>query len=553
MNKKIYRYSFTTIIAGVLAVLALFSAAPCSAEKPIKGKFKSSLTGYTLIAIADNGKSTSKAITGTSFSINPPGNKVALALVDSASQYYGPVVVPKCTQKGVNTKCKTDRVYTGIKAGANLGTITVRNNFGLASIKKFSDYKKAIVSSRSVAATAGKPSGAGSLGQPSDSDQGISAKRREKIKADPTNPDADGDGVPTAYDVDDDNDGIIDNYDDQDGSGGTPPSSSFVLFSNLKLDIDQSLNLNASGSLPQSAIDAALQNAQTLAIAVAGSPSDTVELNCGALSYCSIDGTGTPVEGNSPFPGTTADHATYDSDNDGYGTITRGSTGDFQLRTRATSTEIAAGDVLSEIVTSGGTATEIPGMLNFVFNSTPAVKSITASAGGTTLTPETVDYSVTGTRKGSRQNCFQAPATGDVTLAITAWRPQRPGNSAAGEGTFVDIGNSLLTIDIPNGACASPNGSCAAQGPGNCSSGSYSTADTSLTVGANGIEDNRGDVDSSTSNTLTFSINLGTCLSSAAGGAVSWTAGQTLFLDLQARSQDGDNAAQKFCVTRAAS
>ena len=48
-------------------------------------------------------------------------------------------------------------------------------------------------------------------------------------------------------------------------------------------------------------------------------------------------------------------------------------------------------------------------------------------------------------------------------------------------------------------------------------------------------------------NTLTFSINLTRCLAAA---AITWSSGQTLQVDIQARSSFGDNAAQKVSFRR---
>jgi hypothetical protein len=355
--------------------------------------------------------------------------------------------------------------------------------------------------------------------------------------------DADKDGLVDALDIDDNGNGVIDNYD----SASTAPATgdSFRVFSNLKLDLDQSLNLHATGSLPSASIDTALQNVQTLAIEVAGSTGETTELDCGSLSYCSSGGTG--QTNNQPFPGTAG--GTFDTDSDGFGTITKGGTGDFQLQTKATSAAIGAGDTLIERVTAAdGTERQIPGVLNFVFNSTPALKTISVNGGA----EQTIDYTATP-RLGSRQNCIQVPSTGDVALTITGWRPQRPGVSAAGEGAFVDIGKSLVTIDIPNApvAIGAPGGGT--NGPGNCVGSAYTvTSDPNLTITGNGLQDGKSDIDAVSSNTYTFTIDVSACMNNAPSGAVPWPDNTELFLDLQFRSKDGDNAAQKFCLTRPA-
>jgi hypothetical protein len=136
-------------------------------------------------------------------------------------------------------------------------------------------------------------------------------------------------------------------------------------------------------------------------------------------------------------------------------------------------------------------------------------------------------------------------------LNITGWRPQRPGVSAAGEAAFVDIGKSLITIDIPNGPVQ--GGAPGGNGPGNCAGSAYSvTSDTNLTITGEGLQDSKADIDAVNTNTYNFTIDLSACLNNAPGGAINWPANSELYVDLQFRSKDGDNAAQKFCVARAA-
>ena len=86
-------------------------------------------------------------------------------------------------------------------------------------------------------------------------------------------------------------------------------------------------------------------------------------------------------------------------------------------------------------------------MLGFTFNTTPAGN----------------------TAPGTENNWFTAPATGDVSVTLTTWHAQRPGIPAAGEGTYVDIGNSIITVDIPNAPCSTgTSGGCSGNGPENC-------------------------------------------------------------------------------------
>ena len=60
------------------------------------------------------------------------------------------------------------------------------------------------------------------------------------------------------------------------------------------------------------------------------------------------------------------------------------------------------------------------------------------------------------------------------------------------------------------------------------------------------------DAAANAANTFSFNVNLETCLTDTQSGTpFTWNAGETVFLDLQMLDDQGDNAAQKFCITRA--
>lgn len=503
-----------------------------SAERPIKGTFKRMpAAGSILLAVAETGESTSTEISKKRFKISPPSRQARLYILKDG-RVTGQLVVARCKQGRdaralrCNSKSKLS-VFTLFKAGKNIGALVPS---GAAYVGKTKSLA-AVVRSVKTEAINFVPIGLGSNGLVS----GSNSARLRSVDAFADSPgDRDGDGLVDAVDVDDDGDGIIDNYDE---SSGVPVASSFKIFSNLKLSMQDSLNLHATG-LTTTAIDSALRSNQTLAIQVVGSDDETTELDCSTLSYCSAGGTGgIPPNGSEDFPG--APGGTYDPDGDGLGTITRGGTGDFQLKTGAGLSDIQGGDTLLQKVTAAdGSQREVPGTLNFVFMSSPAIQSIGINSDA----PQTIDYS-SPTRLGAMNNCIQAPASGNVSLTITGWRPQRLGVPEAGEGTYIDIGRSKITIDIPNAPSVPP--SMGGSGPGNCSSIHYSESDANLELGSNGLQDIKGDVDAASDNTYTFTVDITGCL-----GGMSWNSGEMLQVDLQFRSQDGDNAAQKFCVIR---
>lgn len=519
-----------------ISVVCLIDQATAQ-QRPISGEFQRRLpSGSTLLAVGSNGRAATAVVTGKKFRVAPPTASARLYVLND-NKIAAQIVLSRCKKKrgtqAINTKsCNSQEVFTSFKAGKKLGAVA---KIGSAYVLRSASLGNVIPSDK-ASSTRFVPIGVATLGL-----GGVATTQGAFSALAESGSDADKDGLVDALDIDDNGNGIIDNYDP---SSPAPSSSdSFRVFSNLKLDLAQSLNLHATGALTSAAIDAALQSVQTLAIQVAGNTSETTELDCGSLSYCSAGGTG--QSNNQPFPGSAG--GAFDSDSDGLGTITRGSTGDFQLQTKATSSAIGAGDTMIQRVTAtDGSARQIPGVLNFVFNSTPALKTISVNGD-----PEqTINYATTP-RLGSRQNCIQAPASGDVTLAITGWRPQRPGVAAAGEGQFVDIGKSLITIDIPNAPVPVGSSSPGASGPGNCVSTAYSVpSDANLTVTTNGLQDAKADTEAVSSNTYSFTVNISSCLNSAPSGSISWPANTELYIDLQFRSRDGDNAAQKFCVVR---
>lgn len=523
-------------LAISLLLLLSFQTNLEAQTKPITLKFKTVPTGR-LVVVGQNASTKSTSQIKKLTTLTTPDKLNRIYLLGSNGKVSAAITSPSCSQNKSTGKLTCTYKNTAnvlFKAGCKLNSLKAQDGAYTAVFTKLSDYKACVNTSVRVASNGkGVPIGIKSFG----SLASIGTTSVVKIKADALDPD--GDGLIGNLDNDDDNDGKLDNYD---SSSGSPVSGStaFKVFSNLKLDIDQSLNQHSTG-ISTARIDAALAAVQTLAIQVAGTGTATTELDCGSLRYCSSGGTGSVANGSQPFPGTAG--GTLDSDADGFGTVTRGSTGDFQLKTGASSTTIGAGDAYIERVTdSSGAETEVTGMLNFVFTGTPALQSVTVNGGAA----QTVSYS-SSPILGSRNNCIAVPASGNVSVALTGWRPQRFDST----GALIDIGNSLITVDIPNGP--SSGGGSGSTGPGNCVSSSYSTSDTSLSVTTNGLQDSKADQTTSVSNTYSFTIDLTACLAATPSGAITWAAGETLFTDLQFRSLDGDNAAQKFCFTRATS
>ncbi len=353
--------------------------------------------------------------------------------------------------------------------------------------------------------------------------------------------DQDLDGLIDILDIDADNDGIIKNFDSEPGSD----LPGFRVFSNLKVGIENSLNVSALGREPtKEEVDQLTANT-TLAIEVKAASGEESELDCNGLSYCSAGGTGTVLNTSDAFPGSPG--GVFDSDSDGNGTIVAGSTGDFQLATNLTSfDQLNAGDAYVQTVASSGSASlrTFISSLQFAYRSTPAMKSLTMDPDGDAV-KTTFSYPVAQGSSGTPGNCIPVflDTDGDVVLEIEAWRPQRKGIAVLGEADFVDLGNSVVSIDLPNAPSAGAGAPSA--GPGLCPVDTLSTSDGNLSAAGDGLQDSFGDQDANPANLVSFRVNITDCLASA--GQV-FAAGETLKVDLQFRNSVGDNAAQAFCI-----
>jgi hypothetical protein len=498
-----------TALLAASALLVTAGSAEARPE-PIEGKLPKG--GFTVVALSGSGKARAVEARGKSFKIVPPANTVSLHLRGADGVYAGPVVVGK---KGSGS------AIVGVKAGARLGLLQVLKGYARPKRKL---AKRFVDPSRKARARKGVPIGAGVFGRVKSKSKGVSGPGR----------DHDGDGIPGAFDVDDDGDLVLDNFERNpsaklfEAAPVLRSASEFRVFSNLKLDLERSLNANAS-AVTDVQIDQVLQRTQTLAVQVASG--DEVELDCGGLGYCSTGGTGRALERGRPFPDD------FDSDSDGFGLLSVGRTGDFQLMTGARASEIGSGDAYVERIANGSRRTELPGVLNYAFSTTPAL--VSWSAGGAS---GTVSYPAAAGSPGTAGSPIVVGGRGDALVTLTFWRPQRKPIPSSGEGSdWIDIGLLRYTADVPN----APGGG--GSGPGNCAASTYTTSDPNLSVSADGVLDSATDQPASTTNTLTFSVDLEQCLAAA---GQTWSTGQTLQVDIQARSEFGDNAAQKISFVR---
>ena len=515
-------------IARLAVVLCLVLATDASAGSTITGKLNK--RGYTVVALAKDGTAISAKATTGAFKVKAPGGTVTLQLRAPDGRYAGPVVVGK----------KHGKVVLGIRRGAKLGALVVKPGYATPKRKLAARFVNP-----KVVATA---KGGGPIGSKTFGLVPGSHLRQAPGPVSPTAPgsegvpgptsgggDTDSDGVPNALDVDSNGNGVLDNVDPE---APTPPG--FGVFSQMFLTIDQTVNADAAAVTPDQ-IDAAMKSKLRL---VFTSIADNTELDCGGLPYCSAGGTGTRISGPDGPGGTVDPFPTCcDTDGNGFGTISGSTTGptgaEFHLAPNASSSEIGSGDTMIERVTSDAGTKEIPGALNFVFNTIPALKEW---ASGTATTPTPVSYPVAANGPGTQSNPLPITkdAGGNYTLTMTFWRPQRRAIGGAGEGsTTVDIGGLSYDVNIPNaGGPAPPSPGSPPVSP-QCGPASLSTSDPHLSVSSEGngqigrLSDNAPDAPSDPANVITFTVNLTKCL---ADKGTTIAAGQTFNMDVGANS-----------------
>ena len=531
------------LLALVAVVATAFAAAPASAAT-VSGTLKSG-KGYTIVVVQSNGKAKKLKVTSTKGTFKVTGvtlSGASINLISSTGQYWGPVVLA-----GSGTK-----VYETIKGSGNLalGTVTRKTGYAVAVAPK-TRYQTG--AAYSVKAAKGKPVGASKLGR-------VKVGNGTSTLAGYNGPgkDADLDGIPGAFDIDDNGNLILDNVDrtgragkrlalvrafapalrdicptpDQPQPAGctppTPPSSGggtssatteFKLFSNFKLTDRTSINANIGTITDLNALIAlAVPTTVTLATEVIGG--STATLDCLGNTYCTSHTVGSTI-----YPLVNFAAATFTGT---YLDLATGPTGDAQISPGAAPADIGAGDAFIEMVG----ASSYPGTLNFVFNTAPALASYNVGSGVQAVTYDASGVAATGMSQAAPITL----AAGATSLTVTFWRPQREALSTE-TGTWTDIGGLTYRADTPNTPAGSAKHSC---------TGAYSAATSNgavvaTTATSDGVLDPALDAEANVDNTISWTIDLATCFD--------WSlmaSGTAFDLDIQAVSAFGDNAARKL-------
>jgi hypothetical protein len=501
---------------GVGCAAVLVGVAPAAASAriaPISGKL--SRPGYTVIAVAANGKATLVRAGRGSFALRPPAAVVSLQLRAANGVYAGPVVV------GVEQRGK--RVIMGVRAGAKLGRIDVYVGKGYAKVRRKLPTRWLDVA-RWARATRGVPIGNGR-------NDGFVRSKPPPARVRPPG-DLDADGVPDVIDVDDNGNLVLDAFDRSGTARASQAQASIpMVFSTSVLELDLSHTVNANApNLTDQQIEAALPEFGGLIFGIgplAADPGTQVELDCGdpntGLVYCRQNGSIGTVGGfGPPIPPGVSPGAPYpaccDPDGNGFGALAHSNVAgsviyDIPLLHHASTAEVHTGQVFIIYATFGGVASQFPGAIQYVFQTAPAVTSYSDGQGNAA----TISYPVAAGDPamgvpggpGTRSNPFQVAAgpDGNVLLTLTFWRPQRrPFEGEA--GSWIDIGHILYHATIADFGIP-------------CPQQDFSTTDPNLTPASpapfgdfGALLDSTNDqpADSAHPRTLSFTLNLTQCL-----------------------------------------
>jgi hypothetical protein len=518
----------STRISSTLRYALLLCLATCFASNEalaqailVKGTLKGA-TGYTVALLYKDGSSATKKLTANgafSFSKvklrNLAGATVQLIAPDG--RYFGPVVLGKKNRK-VSISLSGKNVDSG--AVLNLGRLTLRSGYASAA----PGLSPVVYTTPRVAAdSTGKPSGAGSLGVVQGGAGSALQSSGRVYATNATNPgdDTDADGIINAVDADDNGNGILDSADPASAGTDTP-------YVGIYFDFASTLNAWVRSGLSNSAIDALVSGenifASTFFISLPEtSPVDGGYIVCGdALSYCRPN---TPL-GYSGGVSESSDRyrAPLSSllNSRGYPSLERIFVGGrpaivLSMQPRVGRDGFRAGDLYRVVLTSGSREVSSRTFaLPPYFISIPAIKEYTAN-GVTTV----VDYNSLTPTSGDipgRSPGNPIVLGSDGLLRLSLWRPQRePLGSETGYQDFGGLNYGVI-VDQLQATCS-----------GFFSNVTSELVERSDALGNGGspfshqgarlhpLVDQVPDRPANISNTLSFTVDLKSCLARAGG------------------------------------
>jgi hypothetical protein len=471
------------VLVITLLVLAV-TAGSASAASVVSGGLSD--RHYHLVLLQAGGKATPvKVRSGGRFTVRVPSSKGATLHLLRDGRYAGPVVL-----RGAKPRL----AFPAAKK-LNLGTVKVTNGYATTS-RSIRGSGPAIRTT-----TDGRPIGAGKLGL-------VRVRRARAAQAGETGTegsDTDLDGVPNAFDADDDGDLKLDNIE-----GSTPAGPHLEVSSALPLEIADAMNANAGADADRETVIRRFLRLLFLVSKDTLGDAQRVGVACG-FSWC--DGAQVVI------PPGTGDSTTPWSDGDGDGLrdlVVDGPVFTRQIYPRAATTEIQPGDTFTATTDRGQSAITA---LAMYFTSSIAVKTI-----GT----HTINYPAEPGSPGSPGN----PITIPRRVRIILWRPQRAAIPGAETGTLIDIGGLSYGVDV--------NGSF-------CRAGDFSDLSETLEPGSGDeapLKDSAADAQPSGA-TISFTVDTAACAPNPGG---SDTGGGGSLVSVVAKDETGDLTRQHISV-----
>ena len=533
--KNLIRSSFflSTLLATAMSLASDARAQSLTIEGTLSKK-----PGYTVYLIEKAGKTTAAVVKPNgkfSFAKISKGRLkgASLQVSDADGRYAGPIVLGGSGKKVATTF--SGKLASATQKKLSLGKISLKTGYGQVS-KTSTKALGVVIGKASTKAISGKPIGAGELGLVS---TGSTANIRAFVAgmAD-AGGDEDLDGIPSAFDADDDGDLILD-ASDPDSAGSDVP------YTTLVLDFRTSLNANIRGGLSDTAIDEVIGGENVFALltfvslpqAQSRSATGGYVVCDEALAYCRPN---TPTayfsgvsESSNDFRKPWAELLT----STGYPRMEKiNSLGAVvaAIQPRVGRSQFRPGDVYEAVVTSDSaeitrkTFTVAP-----YFVSVPVLKSYNAGSGEVT-----VDYSSVSRTSGSIPGTSSTdpivlPANGQLTM--TFWRPQRSAIRSDETG-YIDWGFLNYGVGVGNvqATCAGLFTNVSSELIAD--STPLGTGDSVFfNQGANAApyRDSVADRAASAANTLTFTVDLKTCATRGGGTGTGITS-----VDFEARGED---------------
>ncbi len=566
------------LAAGVgLSTTAVSARAPqvqsaASKQYTVKAKIAGA-KNKTVLLVAKTGrvlaskKITSNAATAVTLT-TPSKPKITtlagatLQLVSSTTgDYFGPILLGWYG----SSRTQASKVYTKFSSSAtttvDLKTISIKNvsasnkqGFGYTAISS-SQVDKTTAST--TKATKGVPKGVGNYGKATTASASalfVTGNRSPMAPPQPPQPppggggakvnvddldggDDDDDGIPNAFDVNDDGDAKVDSADSDTPEPNVTGSStdaatceaaaSFHIFTNYKATAPNFADtLNFYGTGIHGATDASIFTQVAASMSMVFSPITQV---CGeTVTKMEIKGVGVsyaPADYAEVTAGSTGDIQWQI----GLGKINNVAATGFSPQTFTSQASLPSGQdtFIQRVTTTSGKVYEFTATAGFVFVTHPMLQGYcVGTTGGTCDTDTPIDYTA------SSIPAISVAST--QTLVLRMYRPQRFAIDGEAPG-FYNLGGFRYTPDMPN----PPSGGAMDGNFGKCDGATYTDGEMTTDTLASSS-------DSAATSTLQVSWDLKACFTAR---SKSWSTG-TVTIDIQVEpSGPGGNSAQKLFLT----